>query len=150
MNTVSIEQWGDDAEDAIRGIMLRSYADSIKYRHLTIVIGIPERILATHTVMAVILAFLTVILFRYLPMDGNEPVFVLSLGAPIAQGTLILYLVTLLLQIGIDISVISLVIGINFILEMLLGVVNSVGDVVIALLVARREGTLDLNAYRKL
>ena len=42
-----------------------------------------------------------------------------------------------------------MIIGINFILEMLLGVVNSVGDIVVALLVARREGTLDLNLYKK-
>ena len=76
-------------------------------------------------------------------------VLILSLGAPIAPGTLILCLVTLLTQMGIDISVISLVIGINFILEMLLGMVNSVGDVVVALLVARKEGTLDLDTYRK-
>ena len=76
-------------------------------------------------------------------------VLILSLGAPIAPGTLILCLVTLLTQMGIDISVISLVIGINFILEMLLGMVNSVSDVVVALLVARKEGTLDLDTYRK-
>ena len=76
-------------------------------------------------------------------------VLILSLGAPIAPGTLILCLVTLLTQMGIDISVISLVIGINFILEMLLGMINSVGDVVVALLVARKEGTLDLDTYRK-
>ena len=76
-------------------------------------------------------------------------VLILSLGAPIAPGTLILCLVTLLSQIGIDISMISLVIGINFILEMLLGMVNSVGDVVVALLAARREGTLDLAVYNK-
>ena len=76
-------------------------------------------------------------------------VLILSLGAPIAPGTLILCLVTLLTQMGIDISVISLVIGINFILEMLLGMVNSVGDVVVALLVARKEGTLDLDTYRR-
>ena len=76
-------------------------------------------------------------------------VLILSLGAPITPGTLILCLVTLLTQMGIDISVISLVVGINFILEMLLGMVNSVGDVVVALLVARKEGTLDLDTYRK-
>ena len=76
-------------------------------------------------------------------------VLILSLGAPIAPGTLILCLVTVLTQMGIDISVISLVIGINFILEMLLGMVNSVGDVVVSLLVARKEGTLDLDTYRK-
>ena len=74
-------------------------------------------------------------------------VLILSLGAPIAPGTLILCLVTLLTQMGIDIGVISLIIGINFILEMMLGLVNSVGNVVVALLVARNEGTLDLNAY---
>lgn len=76
-------------------------------------------------------------------------VVILSLGAPIAPGTLILCLVTLLTQMGIDISVISLVIGINFILEMLLAMVNSVGDVVVALLVARKEGTLDLDTYKR-
>ena len=52
-------------------------------------------------------------------------------------------------QMGIDISVISLVIGINFILEMLLGLVNSVGNVVVALLVARKENSLDLEIYRR-
>ena len=74
---------------------------------------------------------------------------ILSLGAPIAPGTLILCMVTLLTQMHIDISGISLIIGINFILEMLFGMVNSVGDVVIAMLVARKEGTLDLDTYRK-
>ena len=76
-------------------------------------------------------------------------VLILSLGAPIAPGSLILCLVTLLTQMGIDISVISLVIGISFILEMLLGMVNSVGNVVVALLVARKEGSLDLDTYRR-
>ncbi|MBQ2120824.1 MAG: dicarboxylate/amino acid:cation symporter, partial [Peptococcaceae bacterium] len=77
-------------------------------------------------------------------------VVILSLGAPIAPGTLILCLVTLMSQIGIDISMISMVIGINFILEMLLGMVNSVGDAIVALLVARREETLDLDVYRRI
>ena len=76
-------------------------------------------------------------------------VLILSLGAPIAPGSLILCLVTLLTQMGIDIGAISLVIGLNFILEMLLGMVNSVGNVVVALLVARREGSLDLDTYRR-
>ena len=76
-------------------------------------------------------------------------VLILSIGAPIAPGTLILCLVTLLSQMGIDIGVLSLVIGLNFVLEMLLGMVNSVGDVVISLAVARMEGTLDLDVYKK-
>jgi Na+/H+-dicarboxylate symporter len=76
-------------------------------------------------------------------------VLILSLGAPIAPGTLILCLVTLLTQMGFDIGMISLIIGINFILEMLLGLVNSIGNVVVTLLVARKEGTLDLDTYRR-
>ena len=76
-------------------------------------------------------------------------ILVLSLGAPIVPGSLILCLVTLLAQMNINISAISMIIGINFILEMLLGMVNSVGDVVVALMTARKEGTLDLNTYKK-
>jgi Na+/H+-dicarboxylate symporter len=76
-------------------------------------------------------------------------VLILSLGAPIAPGTLILCLVTLLTQMRVDISAISLIVGINFILEMLLGLVNSVGNVVVALLVARKDGSLDLNTYKR-
>ncbi|MBO5667226.1 MAG: hypothetical protein J6S45_07250, partial [Firmicutes bacterium] len=62
LGTMSIDQLGEETENAIRSIMLRSYADSIKYRHsraeniLTIVTGIPERILATRTVTSIILS----------------------------------------------------------------------------------------------
>lgn len=76
-------------------------------------------------------------------------VLVLSLGAPIAPGTLILCLVTLLPQMGIDTGVISLIIGINFILEMIIGMVNTVGDVVVALIVSNRAGELNLETYNK-
>ena len=34
--TVSVDQLGGEAENAIRSVMLRSYADSIKYRHTEI------------------------------------------------------------------------------------------------------------------
>ena len=76
-------------------------------------------------------------------------VLVLSLGAPIAPGTLILCLVTLLPQMGIDTGVISLIIGINFILEMLIGMINTVGDVVAALMVSNYAGELNLDVYNK-
>ena len=33
LGTVSIDQLGEETENAIRSVMLRSYADSIKYRH---------------------------------------------------------------------------------------------------------------------
>ena len=50
---------------------------------------------------------------------------------------------------GIALEGLSLSIGINFILEMLLCMVNSMGDVVIALDVARREGTLNYELCNK-
>lgn len=76
-------------------------------------------------------------------------IFVLSLGAPIAPGTIILCMATLFGQMGISLEGISFLIGLNFILEMLLGMVNSMGDVVIALDVARREGTLNYELCNK-
>ena len=36
LGTVSIDQLGGETENAIRSVMLRSYADSIKYRHTEI------------------------------------------------------------------------------------------------------------------
>lgn len=89
------------------------------------------------------------------PMDMNSIivlfllVLVLSLGAPIAPGTLILCLATLLPQIGIDPGLVSLIIGINFILEMIIGAVNSMGDVVITLILAGKEGLIDMDTYNK-
>lgn len=77
-------------------------------------------------------------------------ILILSLGAPIAPGTLILCLVTLLSQMGIDTNAVSLIIGLNFILEMLMGVVNTAGDVVVALVVSRWEGSLDMDTYRRM
>ena len=76
-------------------------------------------------------------------------VFVLSLGAPIAPGTIILCMATLFGQMGISLEGLSLLIGLNFILEMLLGMVNSMGDVVIALDVAKREETLNYEICNK-
>ena len=76
-------------------------------------------------------------------------IFVLSLGAPIAPGTIILCMATLFNQMGISLEGISFIIGINFILEMLLGMINSMGDVVIALAVAKREGTLNYEICNK-
>ena len=76
LGTVSIDQLGEETENAIRSVMLRNYADSMKYRHsrseniLTIVPGIPERILATRTVAAIILSAITALLLRQILPDA--------------------------------------------------------------------------------
>lgn len=76
-------------------------------------------------------------------------IFILSLGAPIAPGTIILCMATLFNQMGLSLEGISFLIGLNFILEMLLGMINSMGDVVIALTVAKQEGTLNYDICNK-
>ena len=70
LETVPIDRLGEETENAIRNVMLKSYADSMKYRYnramntMKIVTGIPERILASRTVAAMALAALTALLFR--------------------------------------------------------------------------------------
>ena len=70
MGSFSFEQLGGEADSAIRSIMLRSYSDSIKYKHtrslniLTITTGIPERILSTYTITAILLAVITGFVFK--------------------------------------------------------------------------------------
>ena len=76
-------------------------------------------------------------------------IFILSLGAPIAPGTIILCMATLFNQMGLSLEGISFLIGLNFILEMLLGMINSMGDVLIALTVAKQEGTLNYDICNK-
>ena len=89
MGTVSIDQLGEETENAIRSLMLRSYAESIKYRRsrseniLTIVTGIPERILATQTVAAIILAFMSVLVFRQVLPDAAIQWLTVNLLGPL-------------------------------------------------------------------
>ena len=77
LGTTSIDQLGAETENAIRSIMLRSYSDSIKYRYsrsvniVTIITGIPERILATQTVLAIIFALITGLLLRWVLPDAS-------------------------------------------------------------------------------
>ncbi|MBQ2295034.1 MAG: dicarboxylate/amino acid:cation symporter [Spirochaetales bacterium] len=77
-------------------------------------------------------------------------ILILSLGAPIAPGTIILCMVTLLSQIGISLEGISLIIGLNFILEMILGMINTLGDVVVSLIIAKQENVLNYEVCNKI
>jgi Na+/H+-dicarboxylate symporter len=77
-------------------------------------------------------------------------ILILSLGAPIAPGTIILCMVTLLSQIGISLEGISLIIGLNFILEMILGMINTFGDVIVSLIIAKQENVLNYEVCNKI
>ena len=75
-------------------------------------------------------------------------VVILSVGAPIVPGSVMVTLTMLMNTMGLSPVGISFIIGINVIIEMLLTVCNTIGDVAITLVVARTEGLLNLNIYR--
>ena len=76
-------------------------------------------------------------------------VLLLSVGAPIVPGTVMVSLTMLMNTMGMSPVGMSFIIGVNVIIEMLLTVCNTIGDVAITLVVARTEGLLDLNIYRE-
>lgn len=76
-------------------------------------------------------------------------IIILSIGAPITPGSALLCLFVLLTQMGVSLEVISLIMGINFFIEMILGMFNTMGDVAIALIIARSEKLMDMDIYKR-
>lgn len=76
-------------------------------------------------------------------------VVLLSVGAPIVPGTVMVTLTMLMNTMGMSPVGMSFIIGINVIIEMLLTACNTIGDVAITLVVARTEGLIDLDVYRR-
>lgn len=75
-------------------------------------------------------------------------IFVLSVGAPISPGSALLCLTVLLSQMGVSLPAVSVILGVNAIMEMLQAVSNTTGDIAISLTVARSEDLLDTEVYR--
>ena len=75
-------------------------------------------------------------------------VVVLSIGAPIAPGSVVLALTMLLNQLNVPLAVISMMLGVNALLEMTLAACNTVCDVGATLVVAKTEGMLDEAVYK--
>lgn len=74
-------------------------------------------------------------------------IIILSIGAPMASGTVLLCMSVLLDQMGVSLTAVSLILGVNAVVEMLLAMSNTLGDVAITLTVARTEKLLDTDAY---
>ncbi len=74
-------------------------------------------------------------------------VIILSLGAPMAPGSVNICLTVLLGQMGVSLAAISLIVGINAIAEMLLAASNVVGDVAVSLAVAKSENLLNKEVF---
>ena len=76
-------------------------------------------------------------------------IIILSVGAPITPGSALLCLFVLLTQMGVSLDITILIMGVNFFIEMLLAMANTMGDVAITLVVAKGEKMVDMNKYKK-
>ena len=77
-------------------------------------------------------------------------IFVLSVGAPITPGSALLCLTVLLSQMGVSLPAVSIIFGVNAVMEMLQAVSNTTGDISVSLTVAKSEGLLDTAVYRSI
>ena len=76
-------------------------------------------------------------------------IIILSVGAPITPGSALLCLFVLLTQMGVSLDITILIMGVNFFIEMLLAMANTMGDVAITLVVAKGENLVDMKKYKK-
>ena len=74
---------------------------------------------------------------------------ILSVGAPITPGSALLCIFVLLTQMGVSVEFTILIMGVNFFIEMLLAMANTMGDVAITLVVAKSENMIDIKKYNK-
>lgn len=74
-------------------------------------------------------------------------VLILSIGAPITPGTTIICLTIILNQMGVSLTAVSVLFGINAVIEMFLGMSNTTGDVAVSLAIARTENLLNTDAF---
>lgn len=76
-------------------------------------------------------------------------IIVLSVGAPGIPGSGLVCLSVLLAQLNVPIEAVALVMGIDPLIGMMRTMSNCLGDVAISLTVAKQEGILDMNTYKK-
>lgn len=74
-------------------------------------------------------------------------VLVLSVGSPITPGSAMLALTMLMTQMGVSLVVISLMLGLNALIEMLLAAFNTVNDIATTLVVAKHEHLFNEDTY---
>lgn len=77
-------------------------------------------------------------------------IIVLSVGAPGIPGSGLVCLSVLLAQMNVPIEAVALVMGIDPLIGMMRCMSNCLGDVAVSTIVAKQEGILNLDVYRKL
>lgn len=74
-------------------------------------------------------------------------IVVLSMGASIAPGSVLICMSVLLNQLNISTTAICIILGVNAIVEMVLAVSDTFGDVAVSLIVAKSEKLLNTEIY---
>ena len=74
---------------------------------------------------------------------------VLSVGAPGIPGSGLVCLSVLLAQLNVPIEAVALVMGIDPLIGMMRCMSNCLGDMAVSAIVAKQEGVLDIQAYKK-
>ena len=74
-------------------------------------------------------------------------IVVLSMGASIAPGSVLICMSVLLNQLNISTTAICIILGINAIIEMVLAVTDTLGDVAVSLVVAKSENLLNTKIF---
>ena len=76
-------------------------------------------------------------------------ILILSIGAPITPGTAIICLTIILSQMGVSLIAVSVLFGVNAVVEMFLGMSNTTGDVAVSLAIARTENLLNTEIFNR-
>ena len=76
-------------------------------------------------------------------------IIVLSIGAPGVPGSGLICLSVLLTQLGVPVEAVGLVMGIDPLVGMLRCMSNCLGDMAVSCMVARQEGILDMDTYKR-
>lgn len=74
-------------------------------------------------------------------------VLILSVGSPITPGSAMLAITMLMAQMGVSLVVISVILGLNALIEMMLAAFNTIDDMATTVVVARTENLLDKEVY---
>lgn len=77
-------------------------------------------------------------------------IVVLSIGAPNMTGSNIVCLLTLLTSIGIPKTAIGAVLCLDPIISIGIAVINTIGDLVVSIAIAKKQGNLDKNVYNRM
>jgi Na+/H+-dicarboxylate symporter len=129
-------------------------------------LGIPSRVysmaipLGATVNMHGLCVYLAVISLSFIRISGGEitpgkivtmiiTILLMAMGAPGIPGANIVVLAVVCVQLNINVALISLIMGIDPLIDMFGTAMNCMGDIITSLLVAKSENILDMEVFNK-